>query len=287
MDKIGKLSGVYTIQNKVDSKIYVGSAINIKWRKYVHLRSLNRGDHHSVKLQRAWNKYGEDCFLFSIVEVVEDKDLLIQREQIWIDKLKAYGRRGYNMVPLAGTNLGMVCSNETKKKIGAKAKGRIASDETKAKMSVSSPKTRPPLSKEHKKNIAIALTGLHPSEDTRAKMSAIKSGKPRSPETCAKMSASMKGKNTGKHTDEHRAKISESLKGNHYALGYKHSAETRAKISAAGMGRVFSAERNAKMAATLRGRKRTAEHIANHSAALKSFYANKKLMACAEAGCPG
>ena len=33
-----------------------------------------------------------------------------------------------------------------------------------------------------------------------------------------------------KHTEEAKARISESLKGNHYALGYKHSEETKRKV---------------------------------------------------------
>ncbi len=264
-----KKSGIYAIQNKIDGKIYVGSAINIKYRRYSHLRSLNNGNHHSVKLQRAWTKYGEDAFVFFVLELVESKDMLIQKEQMWIDRFDAYGPNGYNMVPNAGTNLGMICSLATKAKIGAKARGRIVSNETKAKMSASAPKTRPKLSEEHKKKIAMTLMGLSPNAETRAKMAAARIGRKVSTETRAKMSASMKGKNTGKHSAEHCAKISEALKGNHYALGYKHSAETRAKVSAAGLGRVFSIERNSKMAAKLRGRKQTPEHIENHAAAIR------------------
>ena len=69
-------------------------------------------------------------------------------------------------------------------------KGKIVSEETRAKMSVASKKKR------------------HTPE-TRAKLSAVNKGKKCSDETRAKISASLKGK----HSDETRAKISASLKG--------------------------------------------------------------------------
>lgn len=246
--------------------------MNIKNRLYQHIRSLNKGNHHSIKLQRAWAKYGESPFLVFILETVSDKNILMKTEQTWIDKLGAYGPNGYNMVPKAGNNLGMIHSDMAKEKVAAKARGRVVSSETKAKMSVSSPKIRPKLSQEHKNKIAITLRGKTLSIETRMKIAKAGIGRIKSPETLAKMSASMKGKNLGKRrTDEQRAKISESMKGNHYALGYKHSAETRAKVSMAGIGRVFSAERNAKISEKLKGRKRTAEHTAKLVAARGIF----------------
>jgi len=279
---INNVSGIYLIQNRIDSKVYVGSALNIKWRRYTHIRALRKKIHHSIKLQRAWNKYGEDSFLFSVLEEVKDKGSLIQREQEWIDKLKAYGPNGYNMVPFAGTNLGMVCSDETKRKIGEKAKGRLVSEKTRQKMSAAAPSTRPPLSEEHKRKISLKLTGMHPSEVTRLKMKMARLGRKLSNETLAKMSASMKGKNTGKHSPEHCAKISEALKGNHYASGYKHSEATRAKVAAASRARVYprlSDEIRAKISASRTGWKTSEEARRKISESLLLFNANKK---CAE-----
>jgi group I intron endonuclease len=152
--------------------------------------------------------------------------------------------------------------------------------------------------------VAGNCLGVKHSKETKYKHYLLRIGKKLSPETCAKMSIGRKGKNTGKRTPEHCAKISESLKGNHYALGYKHSEETRAKVSAAGMGRVFSKERNEKMAASKRGRKQTAEHIEKHAATLRGrklpedmkrriseslimFHANRKASLSGEMRCAG
>lgn len=55
-------------------------------------------------------------------------------------------------------------------------------------------------------------------------------------------------------SDQSRAKISASLIGNTYTRGYKHSLETRAKVTAAGMGRKHSAETIKKMSDIKKGK---------------------------------
>jgi group I intron endonuclease len=61
--------------------------------------------------------------------------------------------------------------------------------------------------------------------------------------TRLKMSLLHKGKIISK---KHREGISAKMKGNQHLLGHVHSAETRAKISAAGIGRFVSEETRAK-----------------------------------------
>ena len=52
----------------------------------------------------------------------------------------------------------------------------------------------------------------------------------------------------GKHlSEEHRNKIREAMKGNKYALGYKHSEEAKNKISEANKGKKLSEETRRKM----------------------------------------
>lgn len=89
------ISGIYKILNIVNKKFYIGSSCNMYKRKKEHLRQLELNKHHSIKLQRAYNKYGKDNFVFEIVEYVNKKDLL-KREQYWIDKLDAV-KNGYNV----------------------------------------------------------------------------------------------------------------------------------------------------------------------------------------------
>ncbi|MEN6292413.1 MAG: GIY-YIG nuclease family protein, partial [Methanobacterium sp.] len=60
--------GVYKISNKIDGKSYYGSSKNIEKRWLRHKNELNKNKHINILLQRAWNKYGEENFIFSVVE---------------------------------------------------------------------------------------------------------------------------------------------------------------------------------------------------------------------------
>lgn len=97
-----KISGIYKITNKNNSKIYVGSSYNIYLRKSKHYSDLNKNKHHSIKLQRAWNKYGESVFDFEVIESCNVEDL-INKEQYYIDNLKPF----YNCSKIAGSPLGV------------------------------------------------------------------------------------------------------------------------------------------------------------------------------------
>jgi len=65
---------VYSIENKVNGKCYIGSTTNprVRWSK--HKGDLNRKVHHSFVLQRAWDKYGESNFNFKILLECSKKD---------------------------------------------------------------------------------------------------------------------------------------------------------------------------------------------------------------------
>lgn len=92
--------GVYMIRNSMDGKIYVGSSKNIKKRIGDHFRCLRRGDHHSLKFQRSYNKAtNKSIFSASVLELVEDSSVLHDREQYWIDTLDAFAT-GYNCTAL-------------------------------------------------------------------------------------------------------------------------------------------------------------------------------------------
>lgn len=77
-------SGIYKITHVSSEKMYIGSAVSIRRRITTHKHSLKKGSHHSQKLQRAWNKYGEDAFEFKTVLVCSRENLLMY-EQTCID----------------------------------------------------------------------------------------------------------------------------------------------------------------------------------------------------------
>jgi len=110
-------SGVYLIRNTLDGKVYVGSSKDLSTRFRSHMYALNSDGHHSVKLQRAWNKYGTDAFVFEKVVVCSVENLL-RYEQIVIDFYKAH-TEGYNILCKAGSREGTPHSKEVAAKMKA------------------------------------------------------------------------------------------------------------------------------------------------------------------------
>ena len=76
---------IYIIQNTSNGKLYVGRTNNPSSRKRGHFSELRRGVHGNPKLQNAFNKYGEECFVFSVVETCSS-DLVQNKELEWFDK---------------------------------------------------------------------------------------------------------------------------------------------------------------------------------------------------------
>ena len=116
-----KTRGIYLIKNSVNGRCYLGSSINVKARWASHKSGLRRGIHHSQKLQRAWNKYGEESFEFHLIEIVGDDADLASCEQRWLDALGAVAY-GYNINPIAGSvfiNSGRALSSEHRARIRA------------------------------------------------------------------------------------------------------------------------------------------------------------------------
>ena len=89
-------SGIYQIKNKVNNKRYIGQSYYLNKRKNDHLSKLRRNQHDNVYLQNSFNKYGEDAFVFEVLEYC-DKTKLNTLERYYIRKFKTNQRRfGYN-----------------------------------------------------------------------------------------------------------------------------------------------------------------------------------------------
>ena len=118
------MKGIYKIENIVNGKFYIGCALDIKKRWQKHVRDLNNEKHHNILLQRAWNKYTENAFIFKIIEECE-KSRLIMLEQQYLDSLNP----AYNICKIAGSQTGMRHSEETKRKMSFARKGHKLSEE--------------------------------------------------------------------------------------------------------------------------------------------------------------
>jgi group I intron endonuclease len=246
------VSGIYEITNTTNGKQYIGSAVNFAQRWHKHRSALRDGKHRNIKLQRAWDKSGEEAFEFRKLIFCEPANLLFYEQRI-MDAFKPE----YNIFMTAGSALGWRHTEESRAKLGAHRKGVKMSDETKAKISAAkkgkkfSPEElakRPKriLSEETKAKIGASSMGRVQSAETRAKMSLSQSGKVRSEETCARISAAKLGTVM---SAEAREKMSISRKGKKRGPGFFETMskalkgrvitpEWRAKLSEAGKRRV-------------------------------------------------
>ena len=110
-----KIICVYGIKNIINNKIYIGSTIYFRSRILEHCNTLQKNKHTNRKLQRAWNKYGEKSFRFIIIKKDINENEVISYEQYFIDKFDSC-KKGYNIVPVAGTTLGHKWTKEKKEK---------------------------------------------------------------------------------------------------------------------------------------------------------------------------
>jgi group I intron endonuclease len=176
--RIAKGQGIYAIINKTNGKAYIGSTgVGFAYRWNCHLCELRKNKHGNQPLQRAWAKYGEDSFEFVILEIVNDRNAIPEREQYWIEQYVANGTC-YNIKRTPGADGGPHChSEETKRKIGDARRGYKQTEE-------------------HKRKIGNAHRGIKESEETTRKMSERAKGKDNSNFRAAAVGSRVRPHNT-------------------------------------------------------------------------------------------
>lgn len=109
--------GIYKIVNKINNKVYIGSATDIKKRWRDHKWYLNHNIHHNSYLQSSWNKYGKESFDFLLILLCEIDELLIL-EKDNIIKYNAFDNKyGYNVNDPEHSFLNRKHTEETKQKL--------------------------------------------------------------------------------------------------------------------------------------------------------------------------
>lgn len=158
--------GIYQIENIINGKLYIGSSNQIKRRFYLHKWDLKRGKHHSITLQRSWDKYGEGAFLFKplLYCLPDDRHFYEQR---FLDALETVDpEKGYNIC----------CDAE------AAGKGRIWTDAQKQAKSIErkgkklSPEVHAHYLTTRKYGVDHPMFGKHHTDATRKKISDKKKG---------------------------------------------------------------------------------------------------------------
>jgi group I intron endonuclease len=170
-NEVEKDGGIYSIVGP-KGKLYIGQTYSFSRRWSEHKSALRGNRHHSISLQRAWNKYGESNFHFEPMFVLPESCRDIEEQKLF-DLL---GRGLYNSsLNVKAPSRGVKASLETRKKMSASQKGR----------------SRRPMSEETKQKISASRTGKYKGENSPH------FGVKKTAGHIQKMSESNKGKRTG------------------------------------------------------------------------------------------
>lgn len=229
-------SGIYKITNKKNGKFYIGSSKNIEKRWLKHLGDLKASMHHSIKLQRSYDKHGESNFTIDILEHVKADKLLV-REQYYLDLLQPYDN-GYNIGKMAsgGDNL---TSHPNKKNIIANITRAVR-------------KRYKQMTLEDRKKYSDKMKGENNpnygnkwNEAQRQKMSERRMGQRSSKATREKISKIVKKR---WESEEYKDKQSKRMTGSGNPFyGKQHSEETKQKIREKNSGRQHTEEAKKKI----------------------------------------
>lgn len=219
---------IYVITNRINGKIYVGQHNGNNLERYLadKIRKAKK-EPRKTMLYSAICKYGPTAFRITSLCQPVSIEQMDEMEQHYIRVLDAQNRDiGYNVFPGGHVGArGIKFSEDHKRKIGLKSKGRKISEETRQKQ---------------------RDAALNRSPETRAKMSAAQKGKKLKPEHLAAMRAGFENMSresrqrmeTGylkvdfsNRSEEHCRNISEALKGRTL------SEETKRKLSAIRKGK--------------------------------------------------
>lgn len=217
--------GIYIIKNIVNNKCYIGQSQNIETRIREHKYLLRNNKYGNLKIQNAWNKYGEDNFVFEVIEECSI-DELDEKEIFYIQEYDSHAN-GYNNTDGGGGVRGWKHSDEFKQKMSLsnKLNPRHPSPEQIARL-VEYNKTR----------------DYHHSEETRAKMSKAHQGLKATEEAKSNMVKAQK--KVWENNDERRKQNSERWVANNpwTLMSEEKKTETIEKIRQQNKGKKRSAE---------------------------------------------
>lgn len=158
---------IYKIENIKTKDCYIGSETNNNSRWRQHISRLRHNKHHSIYLQRGFNKYGEDNFTFILLETgITDNTTLLNREQFYIDSENSK----YNMCKIAGNTKGITKTQEQKDKLAKISRILYFSNDKALKFTMKDKNH----SNESKSKISLGNKNKLVTKETKLKMSLSK-----------------------------------------------------------------------------------------------------------------
>jgi hypothetical protein len=96
--------GVFRIRNIINDKAWIGSSTNLKAVWNSEKFQLQLGSHPNKVLQRDWQEFGADNFVYEIVDVIKQTDddsidyarEVKSLENLYVEDLKPYYNSVYN-----------------------------------------------------------------------------------------------------------------------------------------------------------------------------------------------
>ena len=120
--------GIYIIKNKINNKFYIGSSKYLYTRITEHRCRFRKLDGINPHIQRAYNKYGEENFEYSILEFC-DPEIKYEREQYYLDILQPE----YNTTLQVQANKGLPRSEHSKQMSSETQRKMVEEGKIKAK----------------------------------------------------------------------------------------------------------------------------------------------------------
>lgn len=163
--------GVYVIH--CGKCFYVGRTKNFRQREQQHLSDLRCGRHCNVRLQRSFNKYGESSFRFVAARKC-GHDESVELESRLLAASRECDRCANLRIEQGNT---FTFSEETRRKMSERQKGRKHSPKTKQKIGDAHRGRK--YGPEHGEKVRKKLLGRKLGEETKRKMSEWRTGRKR------------------------------------------------------------------------------------------------------------
>lgn len=111
---------IYKITNKINGKSYIGKT---KFKALVRWKDHVTGYHPNSAIHKAIVKYGVTNFSFEVLEINVDEDSLNEWEMYYIKLYNSKSPNGYNLTDGGDGGLGMVITDDWRRKQSECRKG--------------------------------------------------------------------------------------------------------------------------------------------------------------------